>query len=82
MREEIRDALRENPPVAEDRFLTIEEAAKMLNVSSDWLYRNSGKLPFRRKLGPKMVRFSSRGIQKYLAAKSWNYVGAELGRPQ
>lgn len=53
----------------QDMLLDAEEAAKMLSVSPDWLYRNSRRLPFSRKLGPKMLRFSSQGIQKYLATR-------------
>ena len=53
----------------EDRLLTTDEAAKVLSVSPDWLYRKASKLPFTKKLGPKMLRFSSQGIQKYLAAR-------------
>jgi predicted DNA-binding transcriptional regulator AlpA len=48
-----------------DRLLTAEEAAEMISMSTDWLYRNAKKLPFTRKLGPKVLRFSSQGIQKY-----------------
>lgn len=54
---------------AEDRLLDAEAAAQMLSVSTEWLYHNSRKLPFTRKLGHKMLRFSYRGIQKYLAAR-------------
>jgi len=50
----------------EDRLLDAEEASKILSVSSDWLYRNAKKLPFTRKLGPKMLRFSHQGIIKWL----------------
>ena len=52
-----------------DHLLGAGAAAKLLCVSEDWLYRNAKKLPFTRKLGPKMLRFSSLGIQKYLAIK-------------
>ena len=52
-----------------DRLLTAEEAAEMLSMSTDWLYRNGKKLPFTRKLGPKMLRFSYQGILKYLATR-------------
>ena len=54
---------------AEDRLLEAEEAAKLLSVSTDWLYRHAKKLPFSRKLGPKILRFSSLGIQRYLATR-------------
>lgn len=53
----------------EDRLVDAEEAARLLCVSEDWLYRCAKKLPFTRKLGPKMLRFSSVGIQKYLATR-------------
>ena len=53
----------------QDRLLDAEEAANMLSVSPDWLYRNARRLPFTRKLGPKMLRFSCQGIQKYLATR-------------
>ena len=55
-------AARNGPPQAEDRLLSAEEAVAMLSVSVDWLYRHAKKLPFTRKLGPKMVRFSTQGI--------------------
>jgi predicted DNA-binding transcriptional regulator AlpA len=53
----------------EDRLLEADDAAKLLSVSEDWLYRHAKKLPFTRKLGPKMLRFSSIGIQKYLSTR-------------
>src|SRR5215831_14990146 len=52
-----------------DRLLTAEEAAEMLSMSTDWLYRNAKKLPFTRKLGPKMLRFSYQGIIKWLPTR-------------
>jgi predicted DNA-binding transcriptional regulator AlpA len=54
---------------SQDRLLDTAEAAKLLCVSEDWLYRHGRRLPFTRKLGPKMLRFSAIGIQKYLAAR-------------
>jgi predicted DNA-binding transcriptional regulator AlpA len=56
-------------PHTEDRLLDAESAAQLLSVSIEWLYHNSRKLPFTRKLGPKMLRFSYLGIQKYLACR-------------
>jgi predicted DNA-binding transcriptional regulator AlpA len=53
----------------EDRLLDAEAAAQVLSVSTEWLYHNYRKLPFTRKLGSKMLRFSYLGIQKYLAAR-------------
>ena len=53
----------------EDRLLTIDQVAKQLSVSKDWVYRNGRRLSFTRKLGPKLVRFSESGLQKWLKAK-------------
>jgi predicted DNA-binding transcriptional regulator AlpA len=56
----------------EDRLLTADEAAEMLSVSPDWLYRHAKKLPFARKLAPKVLRFSYQGIVKWLATRKLN----------
>jgi predicted DNA-binding transcriptional regulator AlpA len=67
VREEIQAA--RAPHQDPDRLLSAEEAAKMLSMSTDWLYRHAKRLPFTRKLGPKMLRFSYLGIQKYLSTR-------------
>ena len=66
VREEI-EAVRNTQKEA-DRLLSAEEAAEMLSMSTDWLYRNARKLPFTRKLG-KMLRFSQQGIVKWLESR-------------
>ena len=66
VRKEVESAVGQNGH-AEDRLLEADEAARVLSVSPDWLYRNAKKLPFTRKLGRKMLRFSHLGIQKYVA---------------
>jgi predicted DNA-binding transcriptional regulator AlpA len=53
----------------DDRLLCAEEAAPILGYSKDWLYHHWKKLPFARKIGPKGLRFSHQGIQKYIASK-------------
>jgi predicted DNA-binding transcriptional regulator AlpA len=53
----------------EDRLLNAPEAAKLLSVSPDWLYHNQKKLPFSRKLGHKLLRFSYQGILKWMESK-------------
>ncbi len=50
----------------EDRLLSVPEAAQKLGVSEDWLYRKASKLPFTVRLGPRQLRFSERGIEKYI----------------
>ena len=68
IREEIEQAQGQNGH-GEDRLLDAEETAKVLSVSPDWLYRHSSRLPFTRKLGPKMLRFSYQGVQKWLTTR-------------
>ena len=56
-------------PEPEERLLSAEQAAQMMGVSPDWLYRHAKKLPFTRKLGPKILRFSYQGLLKWLATR-------------
>ncbi len=49
-----------------DTLLDVREAAKRLGTSSDYLYRNSKRLPFTVRLGPRQLRFSARGIERYI----------------
>jgi predicted DNA-binding transcriptional regulator AlpA len=56
-------------PIDGDRLLVIEEAAAKLAVTEDFLYRRKD-LPFRVKVGPGQVRFSSKGIDKFIRAKT------------
>ena len=65
----IQEAVRAEISPNRDMLLNIEEAAKMLSVGKDWLYDHHKKLPFSRKLAPKVLRFSYQGIQKYLATR-------------
>jgi predicted DNA-binding transcriptional regulator AlpA len=67
VREEIQAA--RAPHQDADRLLSAEEAARMLSMSTDWLYRHAKKLPFTRKLGPKMLRFSHQGILKWMGTR-------------
>jgi predicted DNA-binding transcriptional regulator AlpA len=55
---------------AKDPLLDVKEASQLLGVSEDWLYRNAKKLPFTRKLGPKMLRFSYQAAMKWLATRT------------
>ncbi|WHZ17399.1 MAG: hypothetical protein OJF52_004251 [Nitrospira sp.] len=51
---------------AEDRLLTIDEAAAALGMTKDYLYRHADSLPFTVRPAPKQLRFSKLGIQKYI----------------
>ena len=54
---------------APDRLLTAEEAAKRLNYSTDWVYRNAKKFPFTKRITPHRLRFSESGIEKYIKTR-------------
>ena len=57
-----------------DRLLDPPEAAKLLSVSEDWLYHQAKRLPFTRKLGPRLLRFSYQGIMKWMESKKFGSV--------
>ena len=42
----IREEINKNGDSADDRLVDIDEAAKILNVSVDWLYHQRKSLPF------------------------------------
>lgn len=71
VREEIQAALAHNGngDAQADHLVGIAEAAKMLDMSEDWLYRHAKKLPFTRKPSPSVLKFSYLGIQQYIATK-------------
>ena len=57
-----------------DRLLDPAEAAKLLSVSEDWLYHQAKRLPFTRKLGPRLLRFSYLGMIKWMESKKFGSV--------
>jgi predicted DNA-binding transcriptional regulator AlpA len=73
VREEIK-AASNGTAVKGDRLLDPEEAAKLLSVSEDWLYHHAKKLPFTRKLGPRLLRFSYHGMIKWMESKKFGSV--------
>lgn len=52
-----------------DRLVTVDEAAALLGVTTKWLYHHWRDLPFAKKLGGKILRFSEQGIQRYIARR-------------
>ncbi len=50
----------------EDRLLTIDEAAERLAVTKDWLYHHAKSLPFTVRPARRQLRFSARGIERYI----------------
>jgi predicted DNA-binding transcriptional regulator AlpA len=75
-RSELREAIRlelasqAEAKMGPDKLIDIAEAAAILSVSEDYLYHNRKTFPFVKKLGPKMLRFSFNGIQKWIASKA------------
>ncbi len=49
-----------------DHLLTVQEAAAILSVTPDWLYRHADKFRFTIRPGPGQLRFSNQGLQDYL----------------
>jgi predicted DNA-binding transcriptional regulator AlpA len=52
--------------VTEDRLLTIDEAAVVLKTTKDYLYRHWKEFPFTVRLSPRQLRFSAKGIERYI----------------
>jgi len=58
------------PPVAEtEELLTAEQAAALLSVSVDWMYRHASGLPFTKRLSRKALRFSKAGLMRWRAGR-------------
>jgi predicted DNA-binding transcriptional regulator AlpA len=49
-----------------DRLLMVGEAAAMLGMTRDYLYRHADQLPFTIRPSAKQLRFSKAGIQRYI----------------
>src|SRR5262245_20513340 len=71
VQQELQAALK-NVAGLNERLLDADEAAQLLGVSPDWLYRQAKKLPFTCKLAPKLLRFSYQGILKWIATRKPN----------
>jgi excisionase family DNA binding protein len=51
-----------------DQLLDVEETARRIGISKDYLYRHQRKFPFARRIGRKLL-FSSSGLDKFLARR-------------
>ena len=60
------------PGAVEERLCDIDEAARILAVSPEWIYRNRKTLPFTRKLGHKLLRFSYAGMLRWMESKKFS----------
>jgi hypothetical protein len=52
-------------PAPMDELLDVAECAARMHVGKDWLYRNSSKFKFARRIGRKLL-FSSSGLDAFL----------------
>ena len=62
--------LQVEPTNNRDRNLNVDEAAEMLGMKKSWLYRHSGRLPFTRRLSRRAIRFSEKGIRRWLETRN------------
>ena len=76
MREALREELtalgltKNGKPMADDdELMTASQAAKLLKVSTGFLYQHSDRLPFAVRLSPDCVRFSRRKLQEEIARR-------------
>ena len=53
-------------PPPPDRLLNVEAAAQMIGVEPRWLYRHGTRQSFTHKLGRRTVRYSERGLLKWV----------------
>ena len=52
----------------DDGLVNVDMAAEYLSVSKAWLYKNSGRLPFAKKVVG-ALRFDSRGMRRWLESQ-------------
>jgi predicted DNA-binding transcriptional regulator AlpA len=52
----------------DDGLVNADKAAAYLSVSKAWLYKNSDRLPFARKIGG-ALRFDRRGMRRWLESQ-------------
>jgi hypothetical protein len=53
-------------PEAENKMLTVEEAAIRLRRSRRWIYRHAKQLPFVKRISARSLLISEHGLQKWL----------------
>jgi hypothetical protein len=52
-----------------DQLLTADEVARRLGVRVRFVYDNADDWPFTRRLGPRTLRFSERGLRRYIETR-------------
>lgn len=59
----------ESPMRECDENLSVQEAARRLGVSKDYLYRHARRLPFARRIGRRLL-FSAQGLERWNRQRS------------
>ena len=54
---------------APERLLKAAQAAEALATTTDWIYRHAHALPFTVHLGKGQLRFSAKGIEKFIQSQ-------------
>ena len=72
MQDAVKSAMKSAPK--EDRLLTVQQVKDILNVSEEWIYHNTRKLSFVRKVGGQL-RFSANGLQRYIESAKFSVKG-------
>ena len=70
-----RPALASPEPRKPDRLLSVTETAKMLGVQPRWVYDHTDEIPARVRLPGKVVRFSERKLERWIAQRSLDFNG-------
>jgi hypothetical protein len=57
------------PTASSEEWLTLEDAAKLIGVSTRWFTRRRGRLAFVKKLSPKKVMVDKAGLLRWVGAQ-------------
>jgi hypothetical protein len=69
VREEIAAALSNGNAQERGDYLTPEQAAKIMGVEMNWLYRHRKKLPFAHGASKKVLRFDEVGLRRWITSR-------------
>ena len=56
-------------PDRPDTMLNVKEAGRRLGMSARWVYKNANALPFARRYPSGALRFSERGLERWLSRR-------------
>lgn len=59
----------DSAPETGDRMLDVEAVAEILDVDERYVYDHADEWPFTRRISPRKLRFSERGLYRWLEAR-------------